>query len=79
MLLFTCTTTRALHLEITQGVSANTLILALHRFMARRGIGRLFLVTISYSLMLILFTLIRVKNINMCEYSLKMLDMLEYA
>ena len=47
MLLFTCTTTRALHLEITQGVSANTLILALHRFMARRGIGRLFLVTIS--------------------------------
>ena len=47
MLLFTCTTTRALHLEITQGVSANTLILALRRFMARRGIGRLFLVTIS--------------------------------
>ena len=37
LLLFTCATTRDLHLEITQDVSANALILALRRFMARRG------------------------------------------
>ena len=43
LLLFTCATTRALHLEITQDVSANTLTLTLRRFMARRGNPRLFI------------------------------------
>ena len=43
LLLFTCATTRALHLEITQDVSANSVILALRRFMARRGNPRLFI------------------------------------
>ena len=43
LLLFTCATTRALHLEITQDVSANTLILGIHGFMARRGNPGLFI------------------------------------
>ena len=44
LLLFTCSKTRALplHLEITQYISANSVILALRRFMARRGNPRLF-------------------------------------
>ena len=43
LLLFTCATTRTLHLEITQDVSANFVILALGRYMARRGNPRLFI------------------------------------
>ena len=43
LLLFTCETNRALYLEITQDVSANSVILALRRFMARRGNPRLFI------------------------------------
>ena len=43
LLLFSCATTRALHLKITQDVSANSVILALRRFMARRGNPRLFI------------------------------------
>ena len=43
LLLFTCATTRALHLEFTQDVSANSAILALGRYMARRGNPRLFI------------------------------------
>ena len=43
LLLFTCATTRALHLEITQDVCANSVILALRRFMTHRGNPRLFI------------------------------------
>ena len=43
MFLFSCETNRALHLEITQDVSANSVIFALRRFMARRGNPRLFI------------------------------------
>ena len=43
LLLFTCATTRALHLEITQDVSTKALILAIRRFIARRGNPHLFI------------------------------------
>ena len=36
LLLFTCATTRALYLEITQGISADALIFAVQRSVARR-------------------------------------------
>ena len=38
LLLTTCTSTRAVHLEVTSDVNANSLLLALRRFIARRGI-----------------------------------------
>ena len=47
LLLFTCVTTRALHLEITQDVPANTLILALRNLWLVVGIPIYLLVTIS--------------------------------
>ena len=50
LLLFACITTRALHLEITQDVSRNSVILALRRFMARRGHPVYLLVTTSSQL-----------------------------
>ena len=38
LLLITCTSTRAAHLEVTTDVNANSLFLALHRFFARKDI-----------------------------------------
>ena len=35
--LFTCMTTQAIHLELTGDMSTDSFILALHRFIARRG------------------------------------------
>ena len=37
-LLITCTSTRAVHLEVATDVNANSLLLALRRFFARKGI-----------------------------------------
>ena len=38
LLLITCTSTRAVHLEVTTDVDANSLLLALRRFFGRKGI-----------------------------------------
>ena len=38
LLLITCTSTRVVHLEVTTDVNANSLLLALRRFFARKGI-----------------------------------------
>ena len=38
LLLITCTSTRAVHLEVTTDVNANSLLLALRRFFARKGV-----------------------------------------
>ena len=38
LLLITCTSTRAVHLEVTTDVNANSLFLALRRFFARKDI-----------------------------------------
>ncbi|GBP83545.1 hypothetical protein EVAR_65633_1 [Eumeta japonica] len=35
--LFTCLTTRAVHMEVASSLSADSMIMALRRFMARRG------------------------------------------
>jgi transposase InsO family protein len=35
--LFTCLTTRAVHLEVAHALSSDSFLMALHRFMARRG------------------------------------------
>ena len=43
VLLFTCCVTRAVHLELTTDVNSNSVILALRRFISRRGIPRLFI------------------------------------
>ena len=43
VLLFTCCVTRAVHLELTTNVNSNSVILALRRFISRRGIPRLFI------------------------------------
>ena len=37
-MLITCTSTRAVHLEVTTDVNANSLLLALRRFFAGKGI-----------------------------------------
>ena len=42
ILLFTCATTRNVHLELTPGMDSNSLILALRRFLSRRGYVKLF-------------------------------------
>ena len=42
ILLFTCATTRAVHLELTPDMSAPTVIRAIQRFMARKGYPELF-------------------------------------
>ena len=42
ILLFTCCVTRAVHLELTVDVNSQSVILALRRFIGRRGIPRLF-------------------------------------
>ena len=39
LFLITCTSTRTVHLEVTTDVNANSLSLALRRFIARRGIS----------------------------------------
>ena len=41
--IFTCASTRALHLEVTEGLSANTFLLAFRRFCSRRGIPSIIL------------------------------------
>lgn len=38
VLLFTCASTRAVHLELTQGVSVSAFLLAIRRFASRRGL-----------------------------------------
>ena len=43
VLLFTSCVTQAVHLELTTNVNSNSMILALHRFISRRGIPRLFI------------------------------------
>ena len=43
VLLFTCCVTRAVHLELTTDVNSNSVILALRRFISRRGILHLFI------------------------------------
>ena len=40
-LFFTCCVTRAVHLEVTVDVNSASVILALRRFIARRGMPRL--------------------------------------
>ena len=39
--LFTCFSSRAVHIEITNTIDADSFIMALHRFLARRGSVRL--------------------------------------
>ena len=39
-LLITCSSTRAIHLEVTCDVNATSLVLALRRFISRKGIPR---------------------------------------
>ena len=46
LLLITCTSTRAVHLEVTTDINANSLLLALRRFIVRRGIPNMI---ISYN------------------------------
>ena len=43
VLLFTCCVTRAVHLELTNDVNSNSVILTLGRFISRLGILRLFI------------------------------------
>ena len=43
ILLFTCAVKRAIHLEVTPDVCTRSLILALKRFISRRGIPKLFI------------------------------------
>ena len=43
ILLFTCAVTRVIHLEVTPDVGTHLLILALKRFISRRGIPKLFI------------------------------------
>ena len=43
ILLFTCATTRNVHLELTPGMDCGSLIRALHRFLSRRGYIKLFI------------------------------------
>ena len=41
--LFTCATTRCAHLQLTPDMSTTTLILALQRFLARKGFPEKFI------------------------------------
>ena len=43
ILLFTCTATRAVHLELTPEQGSSTLLLALCRFNSRRGVNKMFI------------------------------------
>ena len=43
MLLFTCATTRNIHLELTPDMESESLIRALRRFLSRRGYVKLFI------------------------------------
>ena len=43
ILLFTCTATRAVHLELTPDQGSSTLLLALRRFNSRRGVNKMFI------------------------------------
>ena len=37
--LFTCTSTRAIHLQLTQGLNAEAFLFAFRRFLSRRGLS----------------------------------------
>ena len=43
VLLFTCASTRATHLELVDSLSSETTVLAIRRFIARRGMPRMFM------------------------------------